>query len=131
MEHKLILFVNETTNYAPQLLVNLLCGTKAKLEYIGKLAKLCLSLAQLCPSLSCFVYLLLISDQKPSTAPNCKNKAFMFNVRSWSKALDPAFGIPFDVDFNFTEGSIKHHVKAHKYFLAISSPVFKDRPVHR
>jgi hypothetical protein len=35
-------------------MVTLLCGSKAKLALIGQLARLCLSLAQLCPSLFAF-----------------------------------------------------------------------------
>ena len=55
----------------------------------------------------------------------------MFSVE-WARALDPDFGLPTDIKFtvikesngyvHFEEGSIS----AHKYLLALVSPVFKE-----
>ena len=54
----------------------------------------------------------------------------MFAVKNWSQVLDPAFGIPTDVAFNVFEedddqDKSKEYIPAHKYFLAVVSPVFK------
>eukprot|EP00092_Neocalanus_flemingeri_P009019 GFUD01009705.1.p1 GENE.GFUD01009705.1~~GFUD01009705.1.p1 ORF type:complete len:284 (+),score=89.42 GFUD01009705.1:87-938(+) len=54
----------------------------------------------------------------------------MFAVKNWSQVLDPAFGIPTDVAFNImeeddNEDNRQEYIPAHKYFLAVVSPVFK------
>ena len=51
----------------------------------------------------------------------------MLSVNNWSRALDPSFGIPTDVTFKVIEDEqvLVHLIPAHKYFLAMASPVFK------
>ena len=55
----------------------------------------------------------------------------MFAVKNWSQALDPTFGLPPDIAFNIIEEDVddefsgKDAIAAHKYFLAMVSPVFK------
>jgi len=55
----------------------------------------------------------------------------MFAVKVWSKVLDPDFGIPSDVSFKIIEDENEDIceertvIPAHKYFLAVASPVFK------
>ena len=46
----------------------------------------------------------------------------MFAVKDWSNALDPSFGLTPDITFVI----IKNKIMAHKYFLAMASPVFKE-----
>ena len=49
-------------------------------------------------------------------------------MRNWSHALDPSFGLPPDVAFKIIEnnGGEEKTIMAHKYFLAMVSPVFKE-----
>eukprot|EP00092_Neocalanus_flemingeri_P053313 GFUD01062612.1.p1 GENE.GFUD01062612.1~~GFUD01062612.1.p1 ORF type:complete len:112 (-),score=21.25 GFUD01062612.1:3-338(-) len=54
----------------------------------------------------------------------------MFAVKNWSQVLDATFGIPTDVAFNImeeddNEDNRQDYIPAHKYFLAMVSPVFK------
>ena len=64
---------------------------------------------------------IIISDKSSS----------LFAVKNWSLALDPTSGLPPDVAFNIIIGDLddecsgKDTIAAHKYFLAMVSPVFK------
>ena len=55
----------------------------------------------------------------------------MFAIKNWSQALDPTFGLPPDVVFCVIEEDVGEEcsgndtIAAHKYFLAMVSPVFK------
>jgi len=49
-----------------------------------------------------------------------------FFVNNWFEALDPSFGIPTDIAFAFVdENGDSSNIAAHKYLLAMASPVFK------
>jgi hypothetical protein len=74
-----------------------------------------------CTCFSASYCILIISD----------NSTSMLAVKNWSEALDPTYGLPPDVAFNIIEEdggdeySGKDTIAAHKYFLAMASPVFK------
>ena len=55
----------------------------------------------------------------------------MFAVKDWSNALDPSFGLTPDITFVIIKNgdevnSRRNKMMAHKYFLAMASPVFKE-----
>ena len=55
----------------------------------------------------------------------------MFAVKNWYQVLEPTFGIPSDIAFNVIDEEkddldvCEDHIPAHKYYLAVVSPVFK------